>query len=53
MTETPRYVVTDSVGLALNRVLDGTRGPGPDERAVLTGTWSGQMAPVLLARIDG
>lgn len=47
----PTLVVTDSVELAVSRVLNGTRGTGQDERAVLTGTWSGQVAPVLLARV--
>lgn len=47
----PTLVVTDSVELAIIRVLDGTGGAGQHEPAVLTGTWSGQATPVLLARV--
>ena len=47
----PTLIVTDTLELAVSRVLDGTRGTGHDELAILTGTWSGQVAPVLLARV--
>lgn len=47
----PTLVVTDSVELAVRRVLDGPGGAGLGERAVLTGTWSGQVTPVLLAGV--
>jgi hypothetical protein len=47
----PTLILTDSVGLALHRVLHAAAGghePGP---AVLTGTWGGQSNPVVLAEV--
>jgi hypothetical protein len=48
----PTLILTDSVGLALHRVIDaaaaGGHEPGP---AVLTGTWGGQSDPVVLAEV--
>jgi Maltokinase N-terminal cap domain len=46
----PTLIVTDSVELAVSRVLDRTGLAAESERAVLTGTWSGQVTPVLLAK---
>ena len=47
----PTVIVTDSVHLAVHRLLGLGAGAGHDERAVLTGTWSLQPAPVLLAQV--
>ncbi len=48
----PTLVTTDSVELAVVRVLDGTGGAQLGEHAVLTGTWSGQATPVVLAGVS-
>jgi hypothetical protein len=47
----PTLVVTDSLELAVRRILDGSHDAGPavDDRFTLTGTWNGQAAPMLLA----
>jgi hypothetical protein len=42
----PAVIVTDSVELAVVRIIDGN---SPPSGATLTGTWTGQPAPVLLA----
>ena len=47
----PTVIVTDSVHLAVHRLLSLNAGAGHNERAVLTGTWSLQPAPVLLAQV--
>jgi hypothetical protein len=47
----PAVIVTDSVHLAVHRLLSLGAGAGHNERAVLTGTWSLQPAPVLLAQV--
>jgi hypothetical protein len=54
----PTLILTDSVGLAVHRVLEAAAGghdpaagghdPGP---AVLTGTWRGQTDPLVLAEV--
>ncbi len=46
----PTLVITDSVRLAVRRVLDGTGEVDHDERALLTGTWGDRSAPVILAK---
>ena len=45
----PTTILTDVVELTVRRVLDGAAGPDAGPLA-LTGTWSGQPVPVLLAR---
>lgn len=44
--EDPTLIVTDSVELAVVRIVDGNSRPAG---AILTGTWTGLPAPVLLA----
>jgi hypothetical protein len=46
----PTLIVTNSVELAVCRVLDDAGIAGQGAPAALTGTWSGQSAPVLLAK---
>jgi hypothetical protein len=46
----PTLILTDAVGLAVHRVLDGADG-GPPGLAVLTGTWPDQSTPVVLAEV--
>ena len=49
----PTLIVTDSVELAVARILDDTsgrqRGSDTSEQLTLTGTWSGQPTPLVLA----
>ena len=45
----PTTILTDVVELTVRRVLDGAAGPDAGPLA-LTGTWSGQPVPVLLAQ---
>jgi hypothetical protein len=47
----PTLIVTDSYELAISRVLDRTGIAGPSDNGVLTGTWGGEFAPVLLAKV--
>jgi Maltokinase N-terminal cap domain len=47
----PTLVLTDSVGLAVHRVLDAAAGGHDAGPAVLTATWGGQSSPVLLAEV--
>ncbi len=50
--DNPTVIVTDSVHLAVHRLLSFGAGAGHNERAVLTGTWGLQPAPVLLAQVQ-